>query len=287
RVAARLVRNERGITEADVDGGRRLEPFERAVDRVHGVATSGLHSRLEPGLVELDDVGARGLDVLRLGVDGVGERHRAPLVIAIVLVLYLLRERERSRQRDSDPARGGSAQELDVADRHGPRAAHRADDSRHGGAFADPIDDRAGPLDVDPFERGRETVRVALAAHLAVGDHVEAGALHVADREQRGFVLRRVEAIRWNAPQLVGAYARYLAREPRAIDQPIRLRIAAADRRLDHSNALVWSVFFGVRSPASKRASSACASARRRAAICSASGGSSVSSSFKSSGVVT
>ena len=42
---------------------------------------------------------------------------------------------------------------------------------------------------VDTFERGGEMVRIALAALLAVADDVEAGALLVADRQQRRVVL--------------------------------------------------------------------------------------------------
>ena len=53
--------------------------------------------------------------------------------------------------------------------------------------------DRRRVVDVDAVERGGEAVRVALAAHLAVGDDVDAGALHVADREQRRVVLRLLE----------------------------------------------------------------------------------------------
>ena len=48
----------------------------------------------------------------------------------------------------------------------------------------------AGVVQVDPVERGGEAVGVALAAHLAVGDDVDAGAFHVADGDQGGIVLR-------------------------------------------------------------------------------------------------
>src|SRR5690606_15481693 len=147
------------------------------------------------------------------------------------------------------------------------------------------IYDRPGALDVDAVEGGREAVRIAFATDLAIGDHVDARALHVADREQRRVVLRGFEELGRDAPKLRRTDPRDLAAESRAVDQPGRLRVAADDRRLDHSNVLVWSVLFGVRSPASQRASSACASARRRAAISPTSCGSSVSSSLSSSGV--
>ena len=58
------------------------------------------------------------------------------------------------------------------------------------------VERRAGIVDVDALERGGEAVRVALAAHLAVGDDVEPGALLVADGEQRRVVLRLLEPIR-------------------------------------------------------------------------------------------
>ncbi len=54
----------------------------------------------------------------------------------------------------------------------------------------------AGIVDVDAVERGGEAVGIALAPLLAVGDDVEAGALLVADGEQRGVVLRALRAAR-------------------------------------------------------------------------------------------
>ena len=54
--------------------------------------------------------------------------------------------------------------------------------------------DVAGVGRVDALERGGEAVGVALAPHLAVGDDVDAGPLHVADGEQGGVVLRLLAA---------------------------------------------------------------------------------------------
>ena len=76
----------------------------------------------------------------------------------------------------------------------GPRAADLADHARHRRLVpAAVVDDSAGIVDVDALERGGEAVGVALAPHLAVGDDVDAGALHVADGEERGVVLRLLE----------------------------------------------------------------------------------------------
>ena len=45
-------------------------------------------------------------------------------------------------------------------------------------------------VDVDAFKSSRESVRVALSAHLAVGDEIEARALLISDRKYRGIILR-------------------------------------------------------------------------------------------------
>ena len=104
------------------------------------------------------------------------------------------------------------------------------------------VGDRRRVVVVDAVERGGEAVGVALAAHLAVGDDVDAGALHVADREERGVVLRLLEVRLRDAPQLVHAHARHHGREHGAVDQPVGLRVAADDggrqQMFGHANAL-------------------------------------------------
>jgi hypothetical protein len=55
-------------------------------------------------------------------------------------------------------------------------------------------------VDVDAGERGREPVRVALAALLAVGDDVEPRPLLVSDRDQRGVILGLLQVLRVDPP---------------------------------------------------------------------------------------
>ena len=74
--------------------------------------------------------------------------------------------------------------------------------------MAGAVERGAGIVDVDAFKRGREAVGVALAPHLAVGDDVDAGALHVADRDHRRIVLRLLEEIGVHPPDLERARAR-------------------------------------------------------------------------------
>src|SRR5262252_7923166 len=63
-------------------------------------------------------------------------------------------------------------------------------------------------VEIDAVEGGGESVAVAFAADLAVGNDVEAGALHVADGDPRSVVLGLFEERLRNAPQVSGAYAR-------------------------------------------------------------------------------
>ncbi len=88
----------------------------------------------------------------------------------------------------------------------------------------------AGILVVDPFERRREAVGVALAPHLAVGDDVDAGPFHVADGQQGGIVLRLLAG---TGPARATAPWSACAARPCisicAIHQPVGLRVGSDD----------------------------------------------------------
>ena len=75
----------------------------------------------------------------------------------------------------------------------GPGAPDRADDTRDGILVTGPIERDAGRAEIDAVERSREVVRVALAAHLPVRDHVDTRKLHVTDGDPGGIVLRLLE----------------------------------------------------------------------------------------------
>jgi hypothetical protein len=120
---------------------------------------------------------------------------------------------------------------LHVVDLDRMPAPHLAGDARHRIGMAGAVERGAGIVDVDAFERGREAVGIALAPHLAVGDDVEAGALLIADGEQRRVVLRLRQEFRRYAPQFLGAHPRRKAAgELLAIDQPFRLGVGADQR---------------------------------------------------------
>ncbi len=93
------------------------------------------------------------------------------------------------------------------------------------------IQRRARIVEIDALERGRKSVRVALAADLSVGDDVEAGFLLRLDRHDGRIVLGLGQIRLGHAPQLARAHPRReAAGEALSIDQPVRLWIAADER---------------------------------------------------------
>jgi hypothetical protein len=127
---------------------------------------------------------------------------------AVEVVLGLLRHRERARNGDLRGLAGVRSQELEIANLHRVPARDRACNARHRVRMAAAVERRPGRLDVGPIERGGKPIGVALAAHLPVGDDVQAGALLIADRQQRGVVLGLLEIARIDPPQFGGAHAR-------------------------------------------------------------------------------
>jgi hypothetical protein len=244
-VLARVVGDEQRVAEADVERGRALDAVERALQRLDPVLGGLLGPRLHPGLVELDDVGARREQADDLVAHHVGERERHVALVCVVLVLRLLGHREGAGDGDLHEPVGVRAQELGVPEEDGLRARDRAGDARHGHRVAVAVEHRAGLVDVDAGERRGEPVRVALAADLAVGDDVEPGALLVADGGQRGGVLRLLQPPLVDPPEVGGADAR---RQPPpqllAVHQPLRLRIGAdetgGERRERHGRRCYW-----------------------------------------------
>ena len=228
RIALRPHVDDRGIAEADVHRGRARHAVERGVERLQPVAARLLRPRLHVGLVDLHDVGAGREQVLDLGVDrgGVVERHLR--LVLVEVVLRLLRHRERARHRDLDRALGVGAQEPHVVHFNGMLPPHLAGDARHRIGMAGAVKRGAGIVDVDTLQCGREAVGIALAPHLSVGDDVEAGALLVMDRKQRGVILRLREPLRRYPPQLIRPHPR---RKPAGklfpVDQPFRLGVGA------------------------------------------------------------
>ncbi len=228
--SGRLV-DDRGVPEADVDGGGAGDAVERGVERGEAVLAGRLGPGLHVGLVDLDEVGAGGVQVLDLGVDRGGVRHRRRREVGVVVVLRLLRHRERSGHGHLDRVVGVRLQELHVAYADGPRPHDRPGDPRHRVGMPAAVQSRAGVVDVDALEGGGEVVAVRLAPHLAVGDDVESRLLLGADGQHGGVVLRLLEVLRLDPPQLSRTHPRgEPAGQLGPVDQPVRLGVAAHQR---------------------------------------------------------
>src|SRR5690348_1527542 len=61
-IARRLFLHRRRIAEAQVHDRRAADALQRAVDRAHAIARGALGARLEPGFVDLHDVGTGALE---------------------------------------------------------------------------------------------------------------------------------------------------------------------------------------------------------------------------------
>ena len=115
-----------------------------------------------------------------------------------------------------------------------PVRPDRADHARHRGRRPGAVADHAGRSVSTPSSAVGEVVGVALAPDLAVGDDVDAGALHVADGERWW---RRPAPARRNGGGTRQRSAVAPGARPwraAAVDQPVGLRIAAHDRRRQH-----------------------------------------------------
>src|SRR5262249_44677327 len=87
---------------------------------------------------------------------------------------------------------------------------------------------RAGIIEVDPIQRRRKAVGVALAPDLSIGDDVESRILLCLDGHEGRIIHGLLKVGLGNPPELSGSDTRRKSpREPRAVNEPIRLWIAA------------------------------------------------------------
>ena len=186
-----------------------------------------LHVRL----IDLHDVGAGGEEVTDFHVHRGGVVHRQFRVGRVVLVLRQPGHRERAGNRDLDLTIRVSSQELHIPHVDRAQPPNAPDDPRHERRLAGAADHGTRIIEVDAVERGRKPVEVALAPHLAVRHDIDAGALLIANGNQRGIVLCLLEKLGGDAPELPHPHTRRgIGGEQRSVDQPLRLRIRADDR---------------------------------------------------------
>ena len=131
RVARRALVDDRGVAEAQVHRRGAGDAVQRRGEGGQAVGAGGVGAGLQVRLVDLDDVGPRGVQVLDLGVDGRRVRHRGRLEVRVVVVLRLLGHRERPGHRHLDRTVGVRLEELQVTDLDRTAPGDRPDDPRH------------------------------------------------------------------------------------------------------------------------------------------------------------
>ena len=157
--------------------------------------------------------------------------------------MALLPHGERAGQRDLDLAVGIGAQELKIAHFDRPAPFDGGMHARHLNFSPCTALDRRRIVGIHAFERRDKIIRIAFAAHFAIGDDVDAGALHVADRQDCRVILRFLQAVRGDAPQFMHVDARHALGKQRAVDQPVGLRIAADDGGGEEFHFLIFGYF--------------------------------------------
>src|SRR3989449_6889826 len=220
-----------GVAEADVHRRGSGNAFECAVEGRKAVPAGLLRPRLHVGLVDLHDVGAGGEQIANFFVHRDRVIHRRLFLGPVVLVLRLLAHGEGTGYGHLDRLFRVGPQKLQILDLYRVLPPNLSDDTRHRVGVSRAVERRAGIVGVHAFERGGETIGVALAPDLAVGDDVQARFLLGADREQRRVFLRLREKRIGDTPQLFRAHARWKAPgELLAVDQPLRLRVTPYQR---------------------------------------------------------
>ena len=215
-------------TSETVDAAAVMEVL--GLDRRELLREGLLGSRLHVRLVDLHDVCARCEEIDDLAVNRSGIGKRALRVGVEVVVLRLLRHRERPRDRYLDPLARVRTQKLHVAHLDRVHPLDRADHARYRIGMTAAIEGRSRVVDIDARERRRKAVRVALPAHLAVGEDVDPGQLLIADSEERGVVLCLLEVRGVDPPELHRPHPRRKAvTKSLPVDQPIGLGVRADD----------------------------------------------------------
>ena len=237
RVAVRPVVDDRRVPEAQVHRGRPGHPVQRPVDDGDAVSACLVRPGLQVGLVELHDVRPGREKIPDLLVYRLRIAERKFLGAAVELVLRLLRHRERTWHGDLDGPAGVGAQEGHVLHLDRVAPPDRPGHPRHRVRVAAAVQRGARIVDVDAIQRGSEPVGIALPADLAVGHDVQAGQFLGPDGEQGRVPLRLVQIVGRHPPQLGSPDPRREAvPQPLAVDEPIRLRIAANEGgREDHA----------------------------------------------------
>ena len=150
------------------------QTFRGSFERGDSPVLHLLEEDIECGLVELDDVHPRRLQILCLLIEDRGEFPGQLLAALVVVVIECVDHRHRSRQRPLDRLIGLPAEELRIVDEHRFLTAHGADDCGNACVVAIADSNRLTLLEIDSAEMLDERRHEVLAGLLSVADDVDA-----------------------------------------------------------------------------------------------------------------
>src|SRR5262249_36404313 len=185
------------VAVAEMDDGRHRDALEAAVERARTVVEDLLVPAGHRRLVELEHVAAGGLEVAQLGIDRGGDDHRKLGPVLVGLVERAIDPGHRPGKRHLHRAVGVRLGEAEVVDGCRTAASDLASDAwHHARLMAAAIHVLLRLVDeVDTVPRPRHVEDEAFAALLAIGQEIEADLLLLAQRYDRGIVLRLAQLI--------------------------------------------------------------------------------------------
>ena len=162
------------VAVADVHDGLGAQPLGRPLEDLHAPVPHVVEEDVEGGLVELDDVHARRLQLPRLLVEEGRELSGELLAAAVVRVVQRVDHGHRAGERPLEGLVRPRAEGGRVVDEDGALAAHGPDDGRDARVVAVADAHRLATCEVDAAEVLDERGDEVLAGLLPVADHVEA-----------------------------------------------------------------------------------------------------------------
>jgi hypothetical protein len=181
--------------------GRHPHAFEAAVERARPIGEDLVVIAGHRRLIELQHIAAGGLQVEKLGIDGGRDIHRELGLVGIGFVQRAVDDRHRPRDRDLHRPVRVRLGKGELAHAGGATATDLADDARDEARASSVAIGflLALVLEINALPGRRGVIDEAFAPLLAVGQDVEANLLLIAQRDQRGIVLRLCELFAFEA----------------------------------------------------------------------------------------
>ena len=103
RVGFRFIRrDDKTVTEAEMNAGRHGHAFERAINNFHAIPVGAIQILAQPRLVQLYYVRASSFQIAHFGIHGLCIRKRCGFFVVVEIIRRLLAHGERTGQGHLD-----------------------------------------------------------------------------------------------------------------------------------------------------------------------------------------